>query len=108
MNWTGQINAARDFLSHPRVLSFKDSRIFILKAIVAYMDQNYGQSETLLRNLLIENPDHPVASVNLAIVLHEQGYDEESNAILNRVSRDHAGTPLATRAQSILSNYKDE
>jgi hypothetical protein len=104
---TGQIDAARDFLSHPRVVRVKDSRIIILKAIVSYLDQKYDQSEAQLRDLIKENLDHPVASINLAIVLHEQSMAEESRAILNRVARDHAGTPLATRAQSILRHQND-
>jgi hypothetical protein len=102
---TGQVDAARDIVSHPRVLRLKDARITILRAIVAFMDDNYDQSEVLLRDVLDENPKHPIASINLAIVLHERGNDEESSAILNRIGTDHAGTPLARRAQAILSSF---
>ncbi len=105
---TGQIDAARDLVSHPRVAQLRDSRIDILKAIVAYMDGKHGRAVALLRDFLVENPNHPVASINLAVILHEQGNEIESRALLDRIERDHAGTPLAKRARSILSNFQDE
>lgn len=105
---TGQIDAARDLISHPHVAKLRDSRIRILKAIVAYMDGKHDRAEALLRDFLVENPNHPVASINLAVILLEQGNEIESRAILDRIERDHAGTPLAKRAWSILSNYQEE
>ncbi len=103
---TGHIDAARDLVSHPRLTDLTDPRMTVLGAIVAYMDKNYDESEALLRSVLDKDPDDPVASINLAIVLDEQDNREEACAILTRVSRVHAGTPLARRAKSLLSDIQ--
>lgn len=105
---TGQKDAARDIADHSRLSGIADWRVAVLKALVAYMDGKHGESETLLRRVVASDPDNPVASINLAIVLSEEGRVDEALAILARVSEAHAGTPPATRAQTILSRIEDQ
>jgi hypothetical protein len=104
---TGQEDAARDIAGHPRLGAVADWRLDVLRALVAYMGGNPAESERLLRRVIAEDPDNPVASINLGIVLSEGGRGGEARAILARVSEAHAGTPLAKRAETILSRIED-
>lgn len=107
---TGQVDAARDLLvsDEERTEYLSDSSIAILEALIAYMDGKYNKSEALFRKILEVEPDNPVAGINLAIVLDEQGDDEEAREILLRIQDHHAGSPLAARAQSILSDLQNQ
>jgi thioredoxin-like negative regulator of GroEL len=103
---TGQKDAARDVAGHPRFEQATDWRFAVLKALVAYMHGDSGESERLLRGVVASDPDNPVALIDLAIVLSEEGRGDEARAILARVSEAHAGTPLATRAVTIASRIE--
>lgn len=103
---TGQVDVARDLVSHPLLRGLTDPRITVLAAIVAYMDKSFDESEALLRSVLAKEPGDPVASINLAIVLDEQDKREEASVILMQVSRDYAGTPLSRRAKLLLSDIQ--
>jgi hypothetical protein len=105
---TGQMAAARDLAGHPLVSESSDWRVVVMKALVAHMEGDRGEAEALLRGVLESDPDNPVALIDLAVVLSEEGREDEARNILTRVSEAHAGTPLATRAMTILSRLQSE
>lgn len=100
---TGQIDIARDLTTEGRARYPDDSRIAVLEAIIAYADGDLDRSVRLLDSVVERNPDDPVANIDLAFVLAELGRIEEARAILHKVGHSAAGTPLASRAHSILS-----
>ena len=51
-------------------------------------------------------PDQPVYRYNLAVVLHETGESDACRALAAGVALEAAGTPLAERAQALLSNHR--
>jgi len=105
---TGQRVVARDLADHPRVSQASAECIMVLKALAAYMDGDRFESERLLRQVLAAHPDDGVAATDLAVVLIEKGETAEARTLLARVGEDHAHTPLASRANSILSNLQKE
>ena len=78
-----------------------------MEALIAYTDGDYGRSSNLFRPILGRNPDAPVASLNLAIVLAAQGNPGEARTILENVRKRQTGTALALRARSILSDLEN-
>lgn len=104
---TGQVDIARDLASYARERYPGDPRIAVVEALIAYTDGDHGRSATLLRAILEKDPDAPVASLNLAIVLAAQGNLGEARTILESVRMRQAGTALSSRAQSILSDLEN-
>jgi hypothetical protein len=105
---TGQRDAARDLAEHPRMSHPDDWRVTVLKALVAFMDGDLERSESMLRNALERDPENPVARINLALVLNERGDAALARTVLEGVAVEYAGTPIATRAQSILADLLNE
>jgi hypothetical protein len=103
---TGQIDIARDIAAGAAERYPGDSRIAVVEALIAYTDGDHGRAERLFRAILDTTPDAAAASINLAILLAEQGNVGEARAILENVKGRHAGTPLASRAESILSEME--
>ncbi|UCG51184.1 MAG: hypothetical protein JSW58_13440, partial [Candidatus Latescibacterota bacterium] len=54
-----------------------------------------------LKGVLHNTPNDPVTNINLAIVLGRQGKVAEARGVLTRVRQQHAGTRMATRADSV-------
>lgn len=100
---TGKIRTARDIVAHTRILDMNEPRIRIIDAIIEYAIGDYAESERLLRNVLYENPDHCIASIDLAVVLIERDEIEEARRILENVVETCKDSPLRTRAQTLLS-----
>lgn len=103
---TGQIDIARDLASGARERYPGNTRIAVLEALIAYTDGDFDRSVRLFRAILEEAPDTPVANLNLAIVLAWRGDTGEARAILEKLQESQAGTPLASRIESILSDLE--
>lgn len=104
---TGQIDIARDLAAHARERYPDDARIAVLEALISYTDGDHERSAALFRKILDKDPDDPVANLDLAIVLAEQGHAGEARAILETVQKRQAGTALASRAKSILLDIEN-
>lgn len=99
---SGQLDAAHDYgrqamLEHP-----EDDAIVTLVALVAYSSGDFAESKRLLDRVLQRAPGDPVASINLALVLAEQGETKKAMGILEGIRDAHRGTPIGDRAESLL------
>lgn len=101
---TDQIEIARDIAADARKRFPEDDRIKSLYAIIALMDEDYPRSESVFRDVLESNADDSATRLNLALVLIEQNKLAEARALLSRVIEEESGTPLALRAESILTS----
>jgi tetratricopeptide (TPR) repeat protein len=102
---TGQMDAAR-ILSASALDAHPDvSRLLIIDGIIAFRDGDLDRSQDRLFAAYELDPDDAVSALNLAIVMGERGDIARAEELLARILREHAGTPLAARAQEILEGW---
>jgi len=102
----GRTTEARASLQRSRAAGLADPRLQHLEAVLAYLDGDLASAEALLRRLLAEQPDDPLVAFNLGYLLDAQQRINEARPLLEAVTRQVAGTPLAERAAEILRSYE--
>jgi hypothetical protein len=101
---TGELETGRLYIQDARLRFPDDGRFLVLDAIVAYRMSDMARAETLLRAALEENPRDGAALLNLALVQYESGQMDSARRTLQLVRSQFAGSPLETRATTLISD----
>jgi hypothetical protein len=101
---TGELETGRLYIQDARLRFPDDGRFLVLDAIVAYRMSDMARAETLLRAALEENPRDGAALLNLALVQYESGQMDSARRTLQLVQSQFAGSPLETRATTLISD----
>jgi tetratricopeptide (TPR) repeat protein len=102
---TGQIDAAR-VLAASALKGHPDaSQLLVLDGIISYRDGDLDRAQDRLLAAYELDPDDVVVALNFAIVLGERGDVARAEELLTRIAREHAGSPLAARAEEILTGW---
>ena len=80
----GRLQSATDLVREARRHHPDDLRLLTLDAVTSYRRSDLGRAETLLREVLVRDPDHAAARFNLALVLQETGCGGEARRLLER------------------------
>jgi len=80
-----------------------DPRIKSLAAVVHFANGNMDLAEASLRELSEDDPEDAVDEFNLAVVLAAKGNTDEAVRHFESVAKKHPDTPIAKRAQQLLS-----
>jgi hypothetical protein len=80
-----------------------DVRVTTLRAIIAYIDDDLDTAENLLRGVWEADAANYTAAINLAHVLTQREEHAEAKRLLTTVRDRNPGTPLAERAEALLS-----
>jgi anti-sigma factor RsiW len=99
----GQLENARLYAEDARRRYPGDQRFMILEAIVAYRSSDMKRAERLLQLALQEDPLNGVALLNLGLVQYEQGHWDMARRTFETIRTEFAGSPLETRAATLLS-----
>jgi tetratricopeptide (TPR) repeat protein len=99
---SGNLDAARDYVTEGLAAHPDDRALGILSAALAFRNSDLAGAETALRGVLRRSPADDVATLDLAIVLAERGARAESRSLLERLIAREPGTPLARRAAKLL------
>ena len=78
----GRLQSATDLVREARSHHPDDLRLLTLDAVTSYRRSDLGRAETLLREVLVRDPDHAAARFNLALVLQETGRSGEARRLL--------------------------
>lgn len=101
---TGDLEQARLFAEDARLRFSDDARFLVLDAIVAYRSDELDRAERLLQAALEADPQNGAALLNLALVQYETGQVETARRTLELVRSQFPGSPLETRAQTLISD----
>jgi tetratricopeptide (TPR) repeat protein len=101
---TGEVETSRLYIQDARLRFPEDSRFLVLDAIVAYRTNDLDRAENLLREALDANPRDGAALLNLALVQYENGQVDSARRTLQMVRTEFAGSPLETRAATLMSD----
>ena len=78
----GRLQSATDLVREARRGHPEDLQLLILDAVVSYRRSDLGRAETLLREVLVRDPEQQQARFDLALVLQETGRGDEADALL--------------------------
>jgi len=78
----GRLQSAADLVREARGHHPDDLRLLTLDAVTSYRRSDLGRAETLLREVLVRDPDHAAARFNLALVLQETDHSSEARRLL--------------------------
>ncbi len=98
----GQLGNARAFVAEALRQHPGDPCLTTLAAIIAFRENDLARAEALLRDVVARDPGNLVAGFNLGLLLTESGRAHEARPFLEAVARARAGTPLSSRAESLL------
>jgi tetratricopeptide (TPR) repeat protein len=101
---TGDVDTGRLYIQDARLRFPDDTRFVVLDAIVAYRSSDMARAENLLRAALESNPHDGAALLNLALVQYESGQWDSARRTLQLVRSQFAGSPLETRATTLISD----
>ena len=99
---TRQFNMAGDYGREAHRLFPDDIEITLLQALVEFFEGDLNESERLHREVLVKDPDHPTALLNLAVVLRKKHNYTKARTLLEQVISDHPDSRMADRAQQLL------
>jgi tetratricopeptide (TPR) repeat protein len=100
----GQLDLARDYTHEAIALYHSDPALLALAADIRLRSNDEAGAEELLRRALRHRPHDPTLTLNLAIVLREQGHLSESCHLLKTLARRSPIGPVGTRARSMASD----
>lgn len=101
---TGEIESARLYVQDARIQFPEDTRFLVLDAIIAYRSSEMDRAERLLRDALDNDPHNGAAMLNLALVQYEMGQWDSARRTLELVRSQFAGSPLETRASTLITD----
>lgn len=101
---TGDVEAAGIYVQDARLRFPDDTRFLVLDAIVAYRSNEMDRAERLLQTALGSDPHNGAAMLNLALVQYEMGQVETARRTLELVRSQFPGSPLETRAATLISD----
>ncbi|MCI0450951.1 MAG: tetratricopeptide repeat protein [Candidatus Latescibacteria bacterium] len=101
---TGELEQARVFAQDARLRFSDDARFLVLDAIVAYRTEEFDRAERLLQAALEAEPGNGAALLNLALVQYETGRVDSARRTLELVRSQFPGSPLESRAQTLISD----
>jgi tetratricopeptide (TPR) repeat protein len=101
---TGELEQARLFAADARLRFSDDARFLVLDAIVAYRSGELDRAEQLLQTALEAEPQNGAALLNLALVQYESGRWDSARRTLELVRSQFPGSPLETRAETLISD----
>lgn len=100
---TGQLENARVYAQDARLRFPDDVRFALLDALVAYRSRDMSRAERLLQLVLHEDPHNGAALINLGLVQYEQGQWDAAKRTFEMARSRFAGSPLETRAATLIS-----
>jgi tetratricopeptide (TPR) repeat protein len=98
----GQLDAARGYSDEARRRAPEDFRLHVLAANIAYRSSDLAAAERELRSALEIRHGDPVASLDLGLVLAEQGQRDAAIDVLTTLAPG-GSDPLSTRARRELA-----
>ena len=101
---TGELEQARLFAEDARLRFSDDARFLVLDAIVAYRSGELDRAERLLQTALETEPQNGAALLNLALVQYESGRLDSARRTLELVRSQFPGSPLETRAETLIAD----
>lgn len=101
---TGEVEKSRVYIQDARLRFPDDTRFLVLDGIVAYRTNDLDRAENLLREALDANPHDGAALLNLALVQYETGQWDSARRTLQMVRTEFAGSPLETRASTLMAD----
>ncbi len=100
---TGEVERAGIYIHDARLRFPDESRFVVLDAIVAYRSNQLDRAERLLQSVLVSDPHNGAALLNLALVQYESGQMDSARRTLELVKTQFPGSPLETRAATLMS-----
>jgi tetratricopeptide (TPR) repeat protein len=97
----GQLDLARDYANEAIALHRSDPALLALAADIRLRSSDEAGAEQLLRRALRQRPRDPTLTLNLAIVLREQGRVSESCRLLKTLAHRARVDPVGARARSL-------
>jgi len=101
---TGDVETAGMYVQNARLRYPEDARFLVLDAIVAYRSDDLERAEKLLQTALGADPRNGAAMLNLALVQYEGGQWDSARRTLEMVRSQFAGSPLETRAATLMAD----
>jgi hypothetical protein len=100
-----RLPSATDLVREARRDHPDDLRLMILDAVASYRRSDLGRAETLLREVLVRDPDQRAARFNLALVLQETGRSRDAAQLL--ADHEWSGDPwLAGRVAAMRDTLR--